>query len=406
MIDRPKSKEIYERLCQVIPGGVNSPIRACKGLMTTPLVAAKGIGDSVIDADNNSYIDFCMSWGSLIHGHVHPDIAKAVCTQAHTGSSYGITTEIEAVLAEKIRKHMPSCEKVRFVSSGTEATMSAVRLARGYTQRSLMITFAGSYHGHADCFLGRTELVLPFNDEAAFNKAMDQHGKNIACVVIEPVAANMGVVPPKKGFLELLRKRTTECGALLFFDEVITGFRVGLHGAQGLYGITADLTALGKIVGGGYPLAAFGGKREIMDRLAPLGDVFQAGTLSGNPVAVSAGIVSLDLVEQPYFYEKLDAKCALIVDPVQKLIVEKGLPCTIHSVGSMFTLFFGPKRVENRHDLEEVNGDLFKKFFYKMLDNGIYMSPSQYEANFVSMAHTDEHLEKSRDCILAFLKSL
>lgn len=412
----------------MIPGGVNSPVRAFYDLDITPLVVESGQGSLITDVDGNSYIDYCMSWGALIHGHCHPQIVDAAISRLKKGSSFGATTEIEEKLARKITKLMPSCEKVRMVSSGTEATMSACRLARGYTKRSLVIKFAGCYHGHADHFLlqagsGVTRLTessssgiphemlastlcLSYNDCKAFNALLDDPKiqENLACVILEPIAANMGLVAGTSEFLQLLRQRTKACGALLIFDEVISGFRVALGGAQSLYDITPDLSCFGKVMGGGYPAAGFGGKACIMDSLAPLGGVYQAGTLSGNPVAMQAGLEALEMCEEKGFYEQLDKKARIITEPLQQLIQEKEMPFCLHAQGSLFTLFCGVREVLNHQDAKAQDGDLFKKLFYHMFDNGVYMPPGPYEAWFVSMAHSQVELEKTRDLLLDFVQ--
>lgn len=425
--NRPLSKKCYEKLSEVIPGGVNSPVRAFNDLDIAPLVAESGLGAIITDLDGNQYIDYCMSWGALIHGHCHPQIVDAVIDRLKKGSSFGATTDIEEKLARKITKLIPSCEKVRMVNSGTEATMTACRLARGYTKRSLIIKFSGCYHGHADYFLlqagsGVSKLpessssgipsemlestvCLPFNDCEAFNAFLDDPKiqETLACVIVEPIAANMGLVAASLEFLDLLRRRTKQCGAVLIFDEVISGFRVALGGAQGLYGITPDLSCFGKIMGAGYPAAGFGGKACIMDCLAPLGTVYQAGTLSGNPVAMQAGLEALELCEEPGFYETLDKKARIITDPVQQLIKEREMPFCLHSQGSLFTLFCGVRDVRNFKDAKAHDLEMFKKMFYHMFDNGVYMPPGPHEAWFVSMAHTTRELEKTRDLLLEFL---
>lgn len=427
--ERPKSTHIYENLCKVIPGGVNSPVRACKAMQMTPLVVHSASGDTLIDQDGLSYIDYCMSWGALIHGHAHPTILKGISEQIHKGTSYGATTEIEEQLARKIVSHVPSCEKIRFVSSGTEATMSAIRLARGYTSRPLILTFSGCYHGHADYFLVKAgsgvsllpeasskgipeELVqstlqLPFNDCEAFVKLMQDPSiaSKIACCIIEPIAANMGLVLPSYEFLELVRKKTEETDALLVFDEVITGFRTSLGGAQEKYKIQPDLTTFGKIVGGGLPLAAFAGRKDIMDLLAPLGPVYQAGTLSGNPIACRAGLEALQMLEEPGFFNKLKEKTDIITKPVQDYIEKHSLNACIQTEGSLFTLFFGQKSVHNFEQAKQCDTALYKQFFHHMFNKGIYIAPLQFEALFVSMAHTQEHLEYTKDAIIEFLAS-
>lgn len=425
---RPKSKLFYEELCESLPGGVNSPMRAFKQIEMSPLVAARGAIDLIYDADDHSYIDYCGSWGALIHGHAHPEILHAAYTQMALGTTFGITTEIEGKLARQIKKHMPSIEKLRFVSSGTEATMSAARLARGYTGRDWIVKFSGNYHGHADFFLVqagsgvlgltptstsagipqeivRSTVCLPYN-ATEFCQAFlldPAHASRIAGVIIEPVAGNMGCVPADPEFLQMLRTATQEIGAVLIFDEVITGFRLGLGGAQAHYGITPDLTCLGKIIGGGFPAAAFGGNAEIMHQLAPLGAVYQAGTLSGNPVAMAAGLAALQLLEEPGVYEKLQRKTDLFLAPIQAFIQERELNLCVQQMGSMFTLFFGRREVRSMEEAKELDLKTFAHFFRTLFSQGIYFPPSQYEAAFVSLVHSDAHLEYTRDAILNYL---
>jgi len=423
-LDRPKSAALYEQACLVTPLGVNSPVRAFPGLDQTPLIVESGYLDEVIDLDGYRYVDYCCSWGALIHGHAPPPVVEATQKRIAMGSSFGISTPIEAKLAAKVVQHVPSVEKVRFVSSGTEATMTALRLARGYTGKEEVIKFAGNYHGHSDSFLVqagsgaasssssqgvlhdvvKNTLCVPYNDFDAARAALKR--QNVAAVIVEPIAANMGVVPPKEGFLEMLREETKKNGALLIFDEVITGFRVGLSGAQGLYGITPDLSCFGKVVGGGFPAAAFGGRADVMDHLSPTGGVYQAGTLSGNPVAMEGGYQALNLLETPSFYQTLEEKTHLITKPIQKLIEERGLPLCLHQVGSLFTLFFGVTEVNNLEDVKGCDFGQFNDYFKFVFQRGIYLSPSQYEANFVSMAHSKEHLEMTRDVILEFIDQL
>jgi glutamate-1-semialdehyde 2,1-aminomutase len=399
-MNRNLSQKVYAASCKVIPGGVNSPVRSFPGLEMTPLIAARAQGDIVWDVDGNSYIDYCGSWGALISGHSHPSIVAAAVDQVQQGSSFGMATPWEQEIAEEIVKLIPSIEKIRFVSSGTEATMSAVRLARGFTGKPLFVKFNGNYHGHADGFLiragsGVTDLQessskgipadlvkntvsLPYNDTDAVRAFL--RGRNdVAAVILEPVAGNMGVVIPSQEFLEMLREETSKIGALLIFDEVITGFRVGLRGAQGYFGITPDLTCLGKIIGAGFPAAAFGGSAEIMDYLAPLGPVYQAGTLSGNPVAMRAGLAALKEVQKPGFYEELERKTKIITEPVSEL-------ARVVSIGSMFTIFT----------------DDYKSLFFHLFERGIYFPPLQYETCFVSMAHTDEHLKMTCDVLIEY----
>ncbi len=420
---RDESARIYQRSCQVIPGGVNSPVRSFPGLNQTPLVAASGKGDLVFDVDGNPYIDYCGSWGALIHGHAHPLIIEGAARRMALGSSFGITTAIEAQVAELLVEHLPGIEKIRFVSSGTEATMTAIRLARGYTGRELFIKFSGNYHGHSDPFLVQAgsgvstltptsssagvpleavkqTLCLPYNEIDLCRKTLRERGAQIAAVILEPIAANMGLVEPSHDFLSMLREETARCGALLIFDEVITGFRLALGGAAEYFGITPDLACYGKIIGGGFPAAAFGGRAEIMDRLAPLGPVYQAGTLSGNPVAMEAGYHSVKLCTAPHFYQTLEEKTRLITDPLQQSIDRHGLNLCLHQVGSLFTLYFGMREVRHFDDVKRCDISRFNRFFQSLFQKGIYLAPSQFEANFVSMAHTEEHLLYTRDCIL------
>lgn len=428
MKPRPVSDSIYAKLCEVIPGGVNSPVRACKGLDVTPLVAEKGVGDLIYDVDGNAYIDYCGSWGALLFGHAHQEVITPAIERMKKGTTFGITTPIEEQLARKVIEHLPSIEKIRFVSTGTEATMSAIRLARGFTGRDVVIKYTGNYHGHADMLLvkggsgmvginsesssaGVTQeavrhtVCLPFNDvEASKNIFYHPDYRNrIAAVIVEPIAGNMGVVAATKEFLNTLREETAKAGAVLIFDEVMTGFRVGLKSAQGMYGIKPDLTCLAKIIGGGFPAAAFGGRKEIMDYLAPLGPVYQAGTLSGNPVAMEAGLATLKLAEKPGVYEELERKTSLLADPIVEHIKKKNLNACVQRVGSMMTIFLGAKEISNMEDAHNLDKELFAKFFRHMLQEGIYIPPAQYEAWFISSVHTDDHLLKTRDAILKFL---
>lgn len=429
-IIRHQSALFQQRISQLIPGGVNSPVRNCAEVLDTPLIVERGEGDTIHDIDGNQYIDLCCSWGALIHGHAHPTILQRIQQQAVLGTSYGITCPAEEVLARRLIDLVPSIEKVRCVSSGTEATMTAARLARGYTGRDLIVKFSGNYHGHADFFLVQAgsgvmhlssssssagipravvenTLSIAYNDIAQFEQVVrdPSYRHRIAAVIVEPIAGNMGVVPPKPGFLESLRELTREIGALLIFDEVITGFRVALGGAQQLYGIDPDLTCLGKIMAGGLPAAAVGGKREIMDCLAPLGNVYQAGTLSGNPLAMAAGDQALKMLQLPGVYLELERKTNIITKPVASLIADRGLAACIQQVGSMFTLFFGATQVENRDDALRLDKEAYKRFFVHLFNHGIYIPPCQMEACFVSMVHQESHLEKTRDLFLDYLSS-
>ncbi|MBA3957837.1 MAG: glutamate-1-semialdehyde 2,1-aminomutase [Parachlamydiaceae bacterium] len=428
MPPRPLSTAIYQEMCQVIPGGVNSPVRSCASMGQLPMVVARGAGDQVFDVDNNAYIDFCGSWGALIHGHAHPVIVEAVQKRVAMGSSFGITSAIEGELAKKVVSLMPSLEKIRFVSSGTEATMSAARLARGFTKREFLVKFSGNYHGHADFFLiqagsGVLELAqsssagipativkhtfsLPYNDiNTCISTLNDPRWRDqIAAVIIEPIAGNMGVVEATKEFLQMLREETKKIGALLIFDEVISGFRVALGGAQALNHIVPDITCLGKIIGGGFPAAAFGGRREIMDQLAPLGPVYQAGTLSGNPVAMEAGLQALKLLEQSGFYETLAKKTNLLTDPLREWISAHQANACVQQVGSMFTLFFGCTRIGSMEEAQHADVKRYAHFFRHLFEHGVYIPPAQHEAWFVSSAHETQHLEKTRDLILKYFE--
>jgi len=419
---RSVSLEIFEASKEVIPGGVNSPVRAFPGLNITPLIAEKGFGDTVWDADGNRYIDYCGSWGALILGHADPAVVKAVQSQAANGSSFGMATRLEYLIAKHIIERMPSIEKIRFVSSGTEATMSAVRLARGYTGKNFVVKFDGNYHGHADSFLIRagsgvselqgssskgvpdamiqTTVSLPYNDTETARSFLRAQ-EDIAAVILEPIAGNMGCIPASVEFIQMLRKETSERGIVLIFDEVITGFRVGVRGAQGLYGVTPDITCLGKIIGGGYPAAAFGGKAEIMNYLAPLGAVYQAGTLSGNSVALAAGLATLLQIDT--VYDELKRKTDLLLDPIRDFLSRKGIEACIQSVGSMFTLFFGVREMRRQMPIDE---ELYRKLFVHLFHRGIYFPPAAYELAFVSTAHTDSHLEETAEAVTSFLAEL
>jgi glutamate-1-semialdehyde 2,1-aminomutase len=411
--DRPNSKAAFEEAVQYIPGGVNSPVRALRAVGETPLFIERAEGVTLHDIDGNSYLDFCLSWGVFIVGHAHPAVTTPVARAIANGTSYGIPTLQETALAKRVHQFIPSMERVRFVNSGTEAVMSAIRLARGYTGRNLIVKFIGCYHGHVDHLLvaagsgvatmGASSSAgvpasfvqhtacLPFNDREAVRSFFAEHGREVAAVIVEPVPANMGVVPEREGFLKFLRSITEEHGALLIFDEVITGFRLTAGGAQQVYGITPDLTTVGKIVGGGFPAAAFGGRAEIMKLLAPEGPVYQAGTLSGNPVAMTAGLATLDLLSQPGVYEVLNAKAERFIGRLREVLAPKGI--VINSVGNMFTLFFTTGEVRNFDDVKRCDTERFGRFFRHMLRHGVYFSPSQFETCFVSIAHSEEQLQ-------------
>ncbi len=426
---RVQSEAIYRKACAVIPGGVNSPVRAFSGLGLSPLIVESGAGDQIKDVDGNVLIDYCLSWGPLILGHAHPTVVKGVSEQLAKGSSFGIATEIEQRLAEKIVHLIPSLEKIRFVSSGTEATMTALRLARGYTERPKIIKLIGNYHGHHDALLVQAgsgvsslnplatskgihagaiadTLLFSFNDTAAIRSFFQSNpmAGQVAAVIVEPVAGNMGVVPPEPGFLEMLREETLRVGALLIFDEVMTGFRVGLQGAQGLYGINPDLTCFGKVIGGGFPVAAVGGKAAIMDHLAPLGQVYQAGTLSGNPVAMRAGWETLCQIEQPGFYEDLFRKTELLVKKIQASIKKTHAKACVQHVGSMLTLFLGVEQVRNKQEAASVDEQQFAKMFRFLLEKGIYIPPASQEAWFLSSAHTEVHIDFTAEAISEFFE--
>lgn len=411
---------VYGALCELLPGGVNSPVRSFRALELPPVVAARGVGDLLFDVEGRAYIDFCLSWGALIHGHAHPLLVAAAQEAVAEGSTFGLTTAAEERLARRVASLFPSMERMRFVSSGTEATMSAIRVARGYTGRDTIIKFDGNYHGHSDallvkpgsgaaslaasrgvpaCAIEKT-LSLPYNDAEALRAALASH--EVAAVIVEPIAANMGVVLPTAAFLEALQE-TQQWGALLIFDEVVTGFCVGRGGAQRLFDVVPDLTTLGKVVGGGFPAAVFGGRREVMESLAPLGAVYQAGTLSGNPVAMAAGEASLKLLAQEHFYEELAAKSAFLLDPIAQLIDSKGLNVALQREGGFFTLFFGRRRVESFAEAQECSLPAFRRFFAHMLERGVLLSPAPLEANFLCQAHTEAHLLHVREAILDFL---
>jgi glutamate-1-semialdehyde 2,1-aminomutase len=427
--ERPKSKLYFEELSKIIPGGTNSPVRAFKNLGITPMIVDHGTGDVVYDIDGNAYIDYCGSWGPLIHGHAHPEILSVVKSQVNKGTSFGIITNVEDKLAKMIIKHVPSVQKIRFVSSGTEATMSAARLARGFTKRDLLIKFSGHYHGHADFFLVqagsgvlgnnstsssqgipediiRNTVCLPFNETEQCRQFLldPKNSPRIAGVILEPIAGNMGCVAAKPEFLQMLREVTKTIGALLIFDEVMTGFRVDLGGAQKLYGIEPDLSCFAKIIGGGFPAAAFGGREDVMNCLSPLGEVYQAGTLSGNPIAMEAGYKTLQMLERKGVYDELQAKTEMLIEPIKELLVKKDLNACIQSVGSMFTLFFGVREVNNMDDAKACDLGAFSRFFRYMFERGIYIPPSQHEVWFISLAHKEHHLLKTRDTVLTYFQ--
>jgi len=413
-----RSQELFERAQRVLPGGVNSPVRACRAVGGEPLFISHGDGAYVFDADGNRYIDMVSSWGPLILGHAHPEVLDAVQEVMADGTSFGAPTELEVMFAEAVCEAYPSIEKMRAVSSGTEATMSALRLARGVTGRPLIVKMAGGYHGHADSLLvaagsgaatfgipgsagvtpgaAHDTLIVPYNDLAAAKRMFAEHGAQIAALIVEPVAGNVGVLPPVEGYLAGLRKLCSEHGALLIFDEVITGFRVLYGGAQALYGVTPDLTCLGKIAGGGLPAAVFGGPAELMDRLAPQGDVYQAGTLSGNPLAMAAGLKTLEILRRPGTYERLEELSARLEKGLRAVFEELSVtsPVTLNRVGSMMTLFFCAGPVHSYEDAKKADTDRFGRTFRAMRERGVFLPPSQFEAMFVSLAHSESEIDE------------
>ncbi len=415
-----RSEELFNEAQRYIPGGVNSPVRAFKAVGGTPLFIDRASGAHIFDADGKSYIDYVLSWGPMILGHAHPEVLAAVCEAAAHGLSFGAPTESEISLARRLCEIMPNMDLVRMVNSGTEATMSAIRLARGYTGRDKIVKFEGCYHGHSDSLLIKAgsgaltlgvpsspgvpacladhTITLPYNDIAALQQAFSQWGEQIACVIVEPVVGNMNCVPPVAGFLQAIREQCDSYCAVFIIDEVMTGFRMGLQGAQGHYGIEADLTTLGKVIGGGMPVGAFGGKRRIMEQIAPLGPVYQAGTLSGNPVAMSAGLKTLDLISAPGFYEQLFASTEQLMAGLRQLANRAGIPFTTNHVGSMFGFFFSEEEVvTNYQQVMACDNDRFNRFFHGMLEQGIYLAPASYEAGFMSIAHTPELIEQTLD---------
>src|SRR5271156_13371 len=397
---RPLSKELFERAQNILVGGVNSPVRAFKSVGGTPLVIDHASGSRLYDVDGREYIDYVCSWGALILGHAHPDVVAAVADQAKRGTSYGMTSPLEIELAEQIARALPSIERIRFVSSGTEATMSAVRVARGFTKRDLILKFEGCYHGHSDSFLveagsGLAKLTLnaPYNDLDAVEEIFAKYAGKIAAVIVEPVAANMGVAPPTFGFLEGLREITERDGALLIFDEVITGFRIGYGGAQKTFSVRPDLTTLGKIIGGGLPAAAYGGRQDLMEMVAPLGPVYQAGTLSGNPLAMRAGIATLPKLAAIGFYDDLDRKAARLADGLRQALKDSAVAGSVNAAGSLMTMFFTADSVSNYAGAKKSNTAMYAAFFQEMLDRGVFIAPSQFEALFVSAAHSDADID-------------
>lgn len=411
----PRSKALFEEATRLFPGGVNSPVRAFRAVGGNPVVVERADGCRLYDVDGQSYIDYIGSWGPMIVGHAHPAVVKAIQEAAAQGVSYGAPTDWETTLARMVVEAIPPIELVRFVNSGTEATMSAIRLARGCTTRDRIVKFEGCYHGHADSLLvkagsgamtfgvpdslgvpadlARLTITLPYNDVDAVHATFQAVGKEIACIIVEPVVGNMGVVPPKPGFLAALREITAAHGSLLIFDEVMTGFRLGKGGAQALYGIQPDLTCLGKIIGGGLPVGAYGGPRRIMEQVAPLGAVYQAGTLSGNPLAMRAGIETLRLLDEPGFYERLEAKGEQLEAGLRELAAQANIALQCQRVGSMCTAFFTEQPVIDYQTARAADTDRYAAFFWAMLERGVYLPPSQFEAAFLSDAHAHADIE-------------
>lgn len=412
-----KSTAAFAEAKKVMPGGVNSPVRAFKQVGLNPVYMDHGVGANIYDIDGNQYLDYIGSWGPLILGHARPEVIQAIQRTAAKGTSFGAPTELETEMAQLVIQRMPSVEIVRMVNSGTEATMSALRLARGYTKRNKILKFEGSYHGHADALLIKAgsgvatlglpdspgvpesvavnTITVPYNDLESAKVAFENYGEELACVIVEPIAGNMGVVPPQPGFLEGLRELTTKYGSLLIFDEVMTGFRVHLNSAQGRFGVTPDLTCMGKVIGGGLPVGAYGGKKEIMEQIAPSGPIYQAGTLSGNPLAMAAGHMTLQLLGQPGVYEQLEQRGARLEQGLRANADEFGIPLTINRVGSMVCPFFTNEAVINYDTAKTSDLALFNRYFAKMLDEGISLPPSQFEGMFISLAHTEEQIEQT-----------
>lgn len=411
-----QSETLFQRASIHIPGGVNSPVRAFKAVGGTPVFIDKADGPYLYDVDGKRYIDYVLSWGPMIMGHNHPRVRDAVVQRAQFGLSYGAPTELEIQLAERICAALPNMEMVRMVNSGTEATMSALRIARGYTGRDAIVKFEGCYHGHSDSLLVKAgsgaltfgvpsspgvpasiaehTITLTYNDPDGLRECFAQRGEEIACVIVEPVCGNMSCILPTPEFRQALREVCDQSGAVLILDEVMTGFRFGTAGAQGYYGIEADLTALGKIIGGGMPVGAFGGKKHIMEHVSPLGPVYQAGTLSGNPIAMASGLATLDIISADGFYEPLFAHTEALCQGIQAEADKAGIPFTTNYAGTMFGLFFTEEeKVQNYQQVMACDTDRFKRFFHSMLDQGIYLAPASYEAGFMSSAHTDEHIE-------------
>ncbi len=412
------SEQLFDRARRHIPGGVNSPVRAFRAVGGTPLFIERADGAYVYDSEGRRYIDYVLSWGPMLMGHNHPRVREAVIRQCEKGLSFGAPTELEIEMAERLCRIMPGMDLVRMVNSGTEATMSAIRLARGYTGRDTIVKFEGCYHGHSDSLLVKAgsgaltlgvpsspgvpapladlTLTLSYNDPEGVRAAFEQYGDRIACVIVEPVAGNMNCIPPRPGFLETLREQCTASGAVLILDEVMTGFRFGPAGAQGHYGIEADLTTLGKVIGGGMPVGAFGGRREIMEQIAPLGPVYQAGTLSGNPIAMAAGLATLDIISEPGFYEPLFTRTRALCEGLEAAAREAGIPFTTNHAGTMFGGFFTEAAaVSDYAQVMACDTASFNRFFHDLLGRGVYLAPASYEAGFMSSAHTDDDIAQT-----------
>jgi glutamate-1-semialdehyde 2,1-aminomutase len=416
-MNHERSSFLFQQAKAAIPGGVNSPVRAFKSVGADPLFIKKASGSHIYDEDGNNFIDYVGSWGPMIVGHCHPDVINAVQETMASGASFGAPTERETILANMVIEAVPSIEMVRMVSSGTEATMSAIRLARGYTGRDKIIKFSGCYHGHADSLLvkagsgaatfgvpdspgvpaevAKLTLTAEYNSLDSVRQLVAENSNSIACIIVEPVAGNMGTVPPRDGFLEGLREICTNEGIVLIFDEVMSGFRVSYGGAQELFGVTPDMTTLGKIIGGGLPVGAFGGKREIMEKLSPSGGIYQAGTLSGNPLAMSAGIATLNILKQPGFYKALEEKSRAVAEGIAKAAKNAGYPLYSTRVGSMFCAFFSKGEVFDWPTASQCDTTAFAKYFLAMLNEGVYLAPSQFETGFVSAAHSEDDIEKT-----------
>jgi glutamate-1-semialdehyde 2,1-aminomutase len=427
-LNTTKSDELYQRAQQLIPGGVNSPVRAFRAVGRTPLFIREASGAQIKDVDGNAFIDYVGSWGPMILGHSHPAVIGAIREAAARGTSYGAPTELEIELASEITSAFPSIERVRLTSSGTEAAMSAIRLARGFTGRDRIIKFEGCYHGHSDSLLvkagsglatfgspdsagvpadfARNTCVAPYNDSGALNQILEEQGSEIACVIIEPVAGNMGCVPPADGYLEAVREMTSRHGVLLIFDEVITGFRLAYGGAQQRYGVKADLTCLGKIIGGGLPVGAFGGRADVMDLISPVGSVYQAGTLSGNPLAVTAGLAMLRVLRELNPYEELERRGAKLEQGLRGASEEAGVASTVNRVGSMLTAFFCEEPVTDWATAKKSDTDRYGQFFRAMLEEGIYLAPSQFECAFISCAHSDEVIDRTVEAVRSALRGI